>query len=70
MENNVNKYALSTRAFFINQLDFLNGEVQGFIPADHQECTGVTALDAMILTTGGMTLSVHPMTILLYFLKK
>lgn len=45
MENNVNEYALSTRAFFINQLDFLNGEVQGFIPADHQECTGVTALD-------------------------
>lgn len=44
-ENIVNEYALHTREFLINKLDFLNGEVQKFIPATNEEHTGVVALD-------------------------
>lgn len=45
MENIVNAYAMHTRELLINKLDFLNGEVQKFIPTDNEEHTGVVAID-------------------------
>lgn len=45
MENIVNEYALHTREFLINKLDFLDGEVQEFIPTNQKEHTGVVAMD-------------------------
>lgn len=45
MENIVNEYALHTREFLINKLDFLDGEVQKFIPTNYEEHTGVIAMD-------------------------
>lgn len=45
MENIVNEYALHTREILINQLDFLDGEVQRFIPTTDEEHTGVVAID-------------------------
>ena len=47
MENKVDEDALHIREFLINQLDFLDGEVQKFVPADNKEHTGVVALDVM-----------------------
>lgn len=45
MENRVNEYALHTREFLINKLDFLDGEVQEFVPTNNNEHTGVAAVD-------------------------
>lgn len=45
MENKVNEYALHTREFLINKLDFLNGEVQKFVPTNNKEHNGVVAMD-------------------------
>lgn len=45
MENKVNEYALYTREFLINKLDYLNGEVQEFVPTDNEAHNGVTAMD-------------------------
>lgn len=45
MEHRVNEYALQTREFLINKLDFLDGEVQNFVPAANKEHTGVVAMD-------------------------
>lgn len=45
MENIVNEYALRTREFLVNKLDFLDGELQAFIPTNHEEHTGVAALE-------------------------
>lgn len=45
MENKVNEYALNTREFLIDKLDFLNGEVQKFVPTNNKEHTGVVAVD-------------------------
>ena len=44
MENKVNEYALKTREFFVDKLDFLDGEVQEFEPSDN-EGYGVAAMD-------------------------
>lgn len=41
----MNEYALHTREFLINKLDFLDGEVQKFIPTDNKDHTGVVAMD-------------------------
>lgn len=45
MENKVNEYALHTREFLISRLDFLNGEVQEFIPTQNEEDNGIAAMD-------------------------
>lgn len=45
LENRVNEYALQIREFLINQLDFLDGDVQKFIPTDNKEDTGIVAMD-------------------------
>lgn len=45
LENKVNEYALQIRKFLIDQLDFLDGEVQEFVPTGNQEDTGVVAMD-------------------------
>ena len=44
MENKVNEYALKTREFLVDKLDFLDGEVQEFEPADNGGY-GVAAMD-------------------------
>lgn len=44
MENKVNEYALKTREFFVDKLDFLDGEVQKFEPSDN-EGYGAAAMD-------------------------
>lgn len=36
---------MQTREFLLNELDFLNGEVQKFIPANNEKNTGVAAVD-------------------------
>lgn len=41
----MNEDALYTREFFIDKLDFLNGELQEFVPAGNKEPNGVVALD-------------------------
>ena len=43
--NTVNEYALHIREFLINQLDFMDGEVQKFVPTNNIEHTGVVAMD-------------------------
>lgn len=45
MTNKVNAYALYTREFLINKLNFLDGEVQEFIPTNNEEHTGIVAMD-------------------------
>ena len=45
MENIVNEYALHIRELLISQLDFLDGEVQKFVPTNNKEHTGVVAMD-------------------------
>lgn len=45
MGNIVNEYALYTREFLINKLNFLDGEVQKFIPTDNEKHTGIVAID-------------------------
>lgn len=45
MKNEVNEYALKTRDFFMGELDFLNGEIQEFIPTSGEEDTGVISID-------------------------
>ena len=45
MENKVNENALHIREFLIDQLDFLDGEVQEFVPTKNKEDTGVVAMD-------------------------
>lgn len=45
MVNIVNDYALHTREFLISKLNFLDGEVQKFIPTNNEEHTGVVAMD-------------------------
>lgn len=45
MKNIVNEYALQTREFLINKLDFLNGEIQEFIPTSNDADNGVVAMD-------------------------
>lgn len=45
LENKVTEYALHTRNFLIDKLDFLNGEVQKFVPTNNKEHTGVVAVD-------------------------
>lgn len=45
MENKVNENALHIREFLINQLDFLDGEVQEYVPTSNKKDTGVVAMD-------------------------
>ncbi len=45
MENKVNEYAMHTREFLLNQLDFLDGEIQEFVPTNKEEHTGIIAID-------------------------
>lgn len=45
MKNKVNEYALHTRKFFIDKLNFLDGEIQEFVPTNNKEHTGVVAMD-------------------------
>lgn len=45
MENIVNEYALHIRELLISQLDFLDGEVQKFVPTNNKEHNGVVAVD-------------------------
>lgn len=45
MENIVNEYAMHTRKFLLTKLDFLDGEIQKFIPTNQDDHTGVIAID-------------------------
>lgn len=45
LENKVNEYALHTREFLLNKLDFLDGEIQEFLPTNNKEHTSVVAMD-------------------------
>lgn len=45
LENKVNESALHIRELLINQLDFLDGEIQEFIPTSNKQDTGVIAMD-------------------------
>lgn len=45
MENIVDEYALHIRELLISQLDFLDGEVQKFVPTNNKEHNGVVAVD-------------------------
>lgn len=45
LDHKVNEYAMHTRKFLIDKLEFLGGEIQEFVPVNMKEQTGVAAMD-------------------------